>query len=65
LTRGASRRRLRVRRRKRGDKSFGRDVAEDTGSEVVAEFGCCLVEAVGSASILIGLLFVPAFLWLG
>jgi len=61
LTRGASKRRLRV-RRKRRDGSIVGDIAD--GGTVVAELGCCLIEAVGGLSILVGLLFVPAFLLL-
>jgi len=64
LTRGASKRRLRI-RRKRRDGSIVGDVAAGVGGEVVAEMGCCLIEAVGSLSILIGLLLVPAYLMLG
>jgi len=62
LTRGASKRRLRV-RRKRKDGSVVGGVTDEIGGEVVAEMGCCLIEAVGGLSILIGLLFVPLYLW--
>ena len=61
MSRGASKRRLRV-RRKRKDGSIVGDLA---GGEVVAELGCCLIEAVGGLSILIGLMFVPAYVMLG
>jgi hypothetical protein len=61
LSRGASKRRLRV-RRKRKDGSIVGDLAD---GEVVAELGCCLIEAVGGLSILIGLMFVPAYVMLG
>jgi hypothetical protein len=58
LSRGASKRRLRV-RRKRRDGSIVGDLAGEAGGEVVAQLGCCLVEAVGGLSVLIGLMFVP------
>jgi len=57
LSRRAPKRRLRIRRRRRG-------IAEDAGGEVVAEFGCCLVEAVGSISVLLVLVVAPAWLLL-
>jgi hypothetical protein len=59
LSRGASKRRLKVRRKRRGE-----SVADvlDEGADVVANFGCCLIEAVGAMSILAGLLAVPLFL---
>ena len=61
------RRRLRL-RRKRKDESFVSKASDrvDAGDavEVVGEFGCCLVEAVGSAAILLALLSVPAYLLL-
>jgi len=59
LSRGASKRRLRV-RRKRKDGSILGDIA---GGEVVAQMGCCLIETVGGLSILVGLLFVPLHVW--
>jgi hypothetical protein len=34
----------------------------DEGAEVVANLGCCLIEAVGAAGMLAGLLAVPLFL---
>lgn len=46
--------------RKRRDGSVVGDLAD--GGTVVAEMGCCLIEAVGALSILVGLLFVPAYL---
>jgi hypothetical protein len=58
LSRGGSKRRLRV-RRKRRDGSIVGDLADEAGGEVVAEFGCCLVEAVGGLSVLVALMFVP------
>jgi hypothetical protein len=60
------RRRLRIRRgrpdgRPPGESGYkGPDVPVDT----VAEFGCCAVEAVGSLAILLGLVLVPALLYL-
>jgi hypothetical protein len=42
LTRGASKRRYRIRRKRRDD-----SLAGDVGEEVVAEFGCCLVRQSG------------------
>ena len=61
MTGGASKRRLRVRRRRKGSDAADRG-AEGVGSEVVAEFGCCAIEVVGGLSLLIGLLFIPAYL---
>jgi len=61
LTGGASKRRLRVRRRRKGSDAADRG-AEGVGSEVVAEFGCCAIEAVAGLSLLIGLLCIPAYL---
>jgi len=54
VRRGASKRRLRVRRKRRDGSVVG-----EVGGEVVAEFGCCLVEAVGGLSVLVALMFVP------
>jgi hypothetical protein len=56
LSRGAAKRRLRVRRKRRDG-----SIAGDAGGEVVAEFGCCLIEAVGVVSVLAGLLLVPVW----
>jgi hypothetical protein len=66
LTGGASKRRLRVRRRRKRSDVADRapDVAEGVGSEVVAEFGCCAIEAVGALSIIVGLLLIPTYLLL-
>ena len=61
MSRGAPKRRLRV-RRKRRDGSIVGEGAGDAGTEVVAEFGCCLIEAVGAVSVLAGLLLVPAWM---
>jgi hypothetical protein len=64
LSRGGTKRRLRIRRKRKGENSAAdtaADLAHAAGPEVVAEFGCCLVEAVGGVSILIGLLFVPYY----
>jgi hypothetical protein len=73
---GSGRRRLRLRRKRKDgslsdvlgprkaadvaddSKSFGREAAE----EVVFETGCCVVEAIGSAAVLLALLTVPAYL---
>jgi len=59
VSRGGAKRKLRV-HRKRRDGSVVGDMAE--GGAVVAEFGCCLLEAVGSLSILVGLLVIPNYL---
>ena len=63
LSRGGARRRLRVRRKRRDGTIVG-DLVEEAGEEVVAQLGCCLVEAVLSASVLVGLLLVPTYLLL-
>jgi hypothetical protein len=66
LSRGGGKRRLRVRRKHR-DGTIADDAADAVGAvgpEVVAEFGCCAIEAVGGLSILIGLLLVPTYLLL-
>ena len=63
MSRGGGRRKLRVRRRRRAGSIAG-DIGEAVGGEVVAELGCCLIEAVGGLSILVGLLFVPTYLLL-
>ena len=70
------RRRLRLRRKRKGE-SFGSsavDVAPDAGQivvdvvdaatapEVVGHMGCCVVEAVGSVAVLAALLTAPAYL---
>lgn len=56
------RRRFRVRRRRPPEESGykGPDIPVD----IVAEFGCCAIEAVGSLSIVLGLVLVPALLYL-
>ena len=75
----SSRRRLRL-RRKRKDESFGSrlsdsgdvarasdgagSVATEVAAEVVFRSGCCLLEVVLSASVLVALLTVPAYLLL-
>ena len=61
MSRRGGRRRLRV-RRKRRDGSIVGDIAEEAGDVVVAELGCCLLEAVTSVSVLVGLLVVPTYL---
>lgn len=53
MSRGGAKRRLRV-RRKRKD---GTDVGDT--AEGVADFGCCLVEVVAAATVIIGLLLIP------
>ena len=53
MTDAKAKRRLRIRRKRRGETL--EDLAAHGGTEVVAETGCCLVEAVTSAGILIGL----------
>ena len=62
MTRGRSRRRLRLRRKRKGEDVL--DGVEAAGNEVVLQAGCCLVEAVVSASVLVALLSVPAYLLL-
>ena len=62
-----SRRRLRLRRKRKGESTVSKvSDGVDAGDavEVVGEFGCCLVEAVGSAAVLAALLTVPAYLLL-
>ena len=54
---------MRVRRKRKGD-SIVADVAEGAGETVVAEMGCCLFEVVASVSVLVGILFVPVYLWM-
>ena len=51
------RRRLRIRRKRKGE-SF----AQEAGEEVAWHMGCCLVEAVVSAGIVLALFGVPALL---
>ena len=64
MSRGGGKRRYRIRRKK----SRGHAVAELAGDvidgDVVGQLGCCVVEAVASASILVGLLLVPTYLLL-
>ena len=62
MTGGRSKRRLRLRRKRKGENAA--DAVETAGNEVVLEAGCCLVEAVGSATFLAALLTVPAYLLL-
>ena len=62
MTAERSKRRLRLRRRRKGEKVA--DAVEAAGNEVVLEAGCCLVEAVVSASLVAALLTVPAYLLL-
>ena len=63
MNRGTARRRLRLRRKRKGE-SRAADAVEGASDEVVLEVGCCLVEAVASASVLAALLTVPAYLLL-
>jgi hypothetical protein len=56
------RRRFRIRRRRRPEES-GYQGGPDVPVEV-AEFGCCVIEAVTSLSIILGLVLVPALLYL-
>ncbi len=73
----SSRRRLRLRRKRKGETFASKlsetgDVAKparsarglDAGdaAEVVGHMGCCVVEAVGSLAVLLALLTVPAYL---
>ena len=75
----SSRRRLRLRRKRKGetfsklsdagdvkrsDRSTRRFDPLDAvdGAEVVGHMGCCVVEAIGSAAVLLALLTVPAYL---
>ncbi len=58
-----NRRRLRIRR-----KGWHEDLAETAidvaATDVVAEFGCCFIEAIAAASILVAMIAVPAHLLL-
>ena len=60
---GPSRRRLRIRRKRKGE-SWVADAADAADGEVVAQLGCCLVEAVASAIVVAALLTVPPYLLL-
>ena len=57
------RRRLRVRRKRKGQ-SIAKDVAGEAGAQVIYEGGGCLVEAVVGASALVALVTIPACLML-
>ena len=65
MTRKGPRRRLRIRRKRKGE-SFASEALEATGNavshQVVGEFGGCVVEAIGGAAVLLALLAVPAYL---
>ena len=61
MSRDAPKRRLRIRRKRRG---VAGEPAGQAGGEAVFQLGCCVVEAVGSLAVLIGLLFVPTYLLL-
>ena len=54
------RRRLRIRRKRKGER-LAESVADGVANQVVAEAGGCVVEAVGSAVALAALLTVPAY----
>ena len=62
MTGGRPRRRLRIRRKRRGESLA--EVVEAAGNEVVLEAGCCFVEAIGSAVVMAAILTVPAYLLL-
>jgi hypothetical protein len=68
---------LRLRRKRKGEGSSTKDLigpgradvstdsksfVREAGEEVVLEAGCCVVEAIGSAAVLVALLAVPAYL---
>jgi hypothetical protein len=61
------RRRLRIRRKRKGEE-FLKGALEGAGdaaaNHVIGEFGGCVVEAIGSAAVLLALLTVPAYLML-
>ena len=63
MTEGRSRRRLRVRRKRKGE-SWAADAIAAGDGDVIAQIGCCLVEGVVSATVLAALLAVPAYLLL-
>ena len=69
MRRGGPRRRLRIRRKRKGKSvasQIGEGAAEaavEAGARVVADYGCLVVESVVSASIL-ALIAVPAYLLL-
>jgi hypothetical protein len=79
VNRGSGRRRLRLRRKRKGETFASKlsdvgDVRSPASSarnfdptdpfvvEVVGRMGCCVVEAIGSAAVLVALLTVPAYL---
>ena len=68
---GGPKRRLRIRRKRRGTVrepaenaagEFATEVGGDVAEEVVYQTGWCLLEAVVSASVVLALLTVPAYL---
>jgi hypothetical protein len=65
VSRQRSRRRLRIRRKRKGE-TFATEALEATGNavshQVVGEFAGCVVEAIGGAAVLVALLTVPAYL---
>lgn len=64
MRRRGPKRTYRIRRADSGDIPAG-GLAEDVAAEVIFRTGCCLVEAVVSASVLAALIVVPAHLLLG
>jgi hypothetical protein len=54
------RRRLRVRRKREGE-SLAVEAAKAVGEEVVFQAGCCLVEAVLTAGVVVALVSLPAY----
>ena len=55
---------MRVRRKRKGE-SVAKDFAAETGWQVIYEGGGCLVEAMVSASVLVAVVTIPAYLMLG
>ena len=64
MSRGGSKRRLRIRRKHKGGNiaDGAADVVGAVGTDVVAQLGCFAIEAVAGLSILVGLLLVPTYL---
>ena len=76
MTRRKPRRRLRIRRKRKGETfgsalrdaaldgagEFSLQVGVDSGTRVIGHLGGCVVEAVGGAAVLVALLTVPAYL---
>ena len=59
MTERPPRRRLRIRRKRKS--SLAADFGEAFVDEAVTRLGCCLVEAVFTATALVGLLVVPTY----